>query len=75
MERGPRGRHYEPMNRKQAAILLVMGFVSWIPVTVFLMFFIKRLTPRELGIVGLINMLIFVLLLIFVYRRWVSRIR
>jgi len=62
------------MNRKQAALLLVLGIVLWIPMTIFLFRFADGYSDRQLAIIGAINLLACSGILIFSYRRGISKL-
>jgi hypothetical protein len=66
---------FEPVTVKQAALIMAVVVILWVPMTTFLLLFSQTYSPRQIGVVALINMLISVPLLILIYRRWISKVQ
>jgi nitrate/nitrite transporter NarK len=63
------------MTPKQAIWIMAVEVVLWIPMSVFLVFFSGRFSPREVGMFALINIMVCVPTLILVYKTWISKMR
>ena len=65
----------QPMNAKQAVVILLLAAILWAPMMTIIFFFSQSFSPRQLGAVGLINIFVSVSILILVYRRWIRQLR
>jgi hypothetical protein len=65
----------EPMNAKQAALIIAVAVILWVPMLSFILFFSDSYSPRQIAAIGAVNMLIGVPLLIVIYRRWIRTVR
>jgi nitrate/nitrite transporter NarK len=68
-------RKYHPITAKQAVLILAIAALLWIPMTLFIIYFSNDFSPRQMGLVGAVNMLICVPTLILLYRNWISKMR
>jgi hypothetical protein len=69
---------YEPLNRKQVLLILALLVVAWIPGALIITldtFGRLHLTDRELQDIGAVNLIFANVLIIGVYRQWISRIK
>jgi hypothetical protein len=65
----------EPMNVKQAVLIMTLVVILWIPMTTFLVLYSQAYSPRHIALIGLANIFVSVSLLVAVYRRWISKVR
>ena len=63
------------LTRKQVAVSLAVIVLSCMPGMIFIVLYDDSFSPRQMGVVGVINMAIFVPLVILVGRRWISKIK
>lgn len=63
------------MTTKQAAWLLAIAALLWTPMTLFIIYFSSGFSPRQMALVGAVNLLVGVPILILLYRNWISKIR
>lgn len=64
----------EPLPRKQSVIIIVTLFAAFMPITMIVVLLGQRWTTRQLTTAGMINLAIVVPLIIFIARRWISKI-
>jgi hypothetical protein len=65
-----------PVTPKQAAWIILLAAVLWIPMTLFILHAVKVNTPpRTVAVVGIINLFVSVSSLILIYRKWISKLR
>jgi hypothetical protein len=63
------------MSMKQTTLIMILVVILWIPMTAFLVFYSQTYSPRQIALIGLINIFVSVSLLIAIYRRWISKIK
>lgn len=64
----------EPATPKQATLAIATAAILWIPIAVFLIFFHDKVSPRQIGLIGLLNLAVSVSLLVWIYRKWISKL-
>ena len=65
----------EPMNAKQATLIMLIVVILWLPMAAFLVFYSGVYSQRQIALVALANIFVSVSLLIAAYRRWISKIK
>ena len=69
---------YQPMNRKQGLLIVLLGVVAWIPGALIITldtFGRLHLGDRQLQAAMAVNLIFMNVLVIGVYRKWISKIR
>jgi hypothetical protein len=66
---------FEPMNAKQAILIMTVIVFLWIPMATFLVFYRQAYSQRQIGFIALVNIFVSVSLLIVVYRQWISKVK
>jgi hypothetical protein len=64
-----------PMNGKQVVVTLLLAATLWVPMMTFIFLFSQSFSPRQVGAIGLIKILVSVSIMILVYRRWIRQLR
>jgi hypothetical protein len=62
-------------NPKQAAAIIFVAAVLWVPMICFIIFYSQGFSPRQIAAIGAVNLLIGVSLLIVVYRKWIRNLK
>jgi hypothetical protein len=65
----------EPLTSRQAALIIAIAAILWAPMMTFFFFFGQDFSPRQLGVIGAINMVVSVPLLILISRRWILKVK
>jgi hypothetical protein len=69
-------KRYPPVNPKQAALIILAAVILWVPMSLFIAYAIRTNMPeRRFAAVAAINLPVGVGLLIFIYRRWISKVK
>lgn len=63
------------MTVRQAILIMTVVVILWIPMAAFLVFYSQAYSQRQIALIALVNMSVSVLLLILIYRRWISKVR
>jgi hypothetical protein len=69
---------YQPLNKKQVLLILGLAVVAWIPGTLIITldtFGRLHLTDRQLQAAGAVNLIFMNVLVIGLYRQWISKIK
>ena len=62
-----------PPSPRQAAFIVVVVFLLWIPMIMFLIFGLDNYSPTQLSLIALANLVAGVSILILAYRKCISR--
>jgi hypothetical protein len=63
------------MTPKQAVVTMVVVAILWLPAMIFIIWFRQGFSPRQMGAIGGVNMLVGMSLLIWIYRKWIRNIK
>ncbi len=69
---------YQPMNRRQGLLIVLLGIVAWVPGALIITldtFGRLHLSDRELQAAGAVNLIFMNVLVIGAYRKWISKIK
>jgi drug/metabolite transporter (DMT)-like permease len=66
---------YHPPTLKQTSVLITLAAMLWVPMTLVIIFFGERFTPRQLGGVGILNIILGTAILVWSFRTWIQKIK
>lgn len=69
---------YQPLNGNQILLIVILGVVAWIPGVLIITldtFGRLHLTNRQLQAAGALNLIFMNVLIMGVYRKWISKIK
>ena len=62
-------------TRKQAAAIIAVAVILWIPMTGFIIFYSQDFSDRQVAAIGAVNLVVGVSVLILAYRRWIRYLK
>jgi hypothetical protein len=66
---------YPMPTAKQTFVILALIVVLWIPMTFFMINFVGKISNRQIGIIGLINLLVANAILVWSFRTWIQKVK
>lgn len=64
-----------PPTPKQAIAIILLAAVLWVPAVCLIVFDSQGLSPRQMAVIGAVNLVIMVSILILAYRKWIRYMR
>ena len=63
----------QPLNRKQKIAVVVVALCLAVPINVFAFWLSDGLSPRKVGVIGLVNLVVGVGLLALITEKWIRK--
>ena len=64
----------QPLNRKQTIAVVITALCLALPINIFAFWFAGAFSPREVGVIGLANLVVGVGLLALITEKWDSHV-
>jgi len=65
----------EPLNPKQQLLIIFTAFVLYLPGFLFIVFYRNQFSPRQMGAVGAVNLIVGVSLLALISEKWIRKMK
>jgi hypothetical protein len=65
----------EPWTLKQKALITATGSCLWVPMVLFIIYYRGEFSPRQIGAIGAVNLVVLVSLLALISEKWIRKIK
>ncbi len=65
----------EPLTFKQKVLCVTLIFLQNAPVIIFIFWYCDRFSPRQVGVVGLLNLALGVPMLALITEKWIRKLK
>jgi hypothetical protein len=70
-----KGMKREPLKPKQKLLVMVTAFVLYLPAFLFIVCYRNHFSPRQMGAIGAVNLVVGVYLLALISEKWIRKMK